>query len=559
MAMTEQVPAMETAYLRFTPMFFRALAKLARQGFVVSPNDSLDLIHDFFATEWDRLNVNYDPAKGSFDAYAWVAFVRFARPRIVRLRRFQSCLIPAEGLDRIVDPATESQVDPTFYLAVEEIRHAISQLSMPERSILRGYIESSAPSERLLAKTFNLSRYGLREALVNALGHVLVLLDNPGHVPERDWTVALALWRDRRTVEEAASFLQMTNHQVKQANRRNVRLLEETLQNYRSRLPKRRTMTRQRDRIQPERLIADVLVSDGDRQLLEELRNNVDEVLSAIETSDSFGLTDSELTKLNPLWVAEVYEALSGRELDAIEDSSITEALFHATATDEASIGAAFSEVLLADLPERLQSIAPWIPSRSRLLPEEILELREEPSVEPGMRFSEELLEFGVTPMTVFYAIDSIWSLAERLIRYGYLDKRTVVILSDDRIMTKRSATETPEEKLLKSIFGEDTTPPPAPKENKRLTIETVIDEIGKVANCDAAVSRGLYMWSLRAAQYKPLLFNRFHATPIRDGVELTYTGDDYEDLFFRWQSAYNAESSEESHEEPSAAVANQE
>ena len=76
------VPTFEQAYSQLMPLFFGALGRLARQGFVVSPADGMDLIHDFFAEAWGGLVAHYDPNKGSFEGYAYVGFVQFSRPRI---------------------------------------------------------------------------------------------------------------------------------------------------------------------------------------------------------------------------------------------------------------------------------------------------------------------------------------------------------------------------------------------------------------------------------------------------------------------------------------------
>src|SRR5882724_6541181 len=97
--MERTIPELGQAYGHLTPIFFGALGRLARQGFVVSPADSMDLIHDFFVDAWPALNDHFDPNKGSFDGYAYGAFVRFARPRIIRLQRWQHSLVGVDQFD----------------------------------------------------------------------------------------------------------------------------------------------------------------------------------------------------------------------------------------------------------------------------------------------------------------------------------------------------------------------------------------------------------------------------------------------------------------------------
>lgn len=75
----DAIPNMETAYQELRPLLFRALGRQARQGFLVSPADGLDLIHDFFAEEWKKVERTYDPSRGNYKAYSYGAFVRFVR------------------------------------------------------------------------------------------------------------------------------------------------------------------------------------------------------------------------------------------------------------------------------------------------------------------------------------------------------------------------------------------------------------------------------------------------------------------------------------------------
>src|SRR4051794_27876736 len=78
------------SYRTLQPLFYGALARLAAQGFAVPPADALDLIHDFFLEAWPGITARYDPAQGRKEPYVYRAFIRFARPRIIRLQRLQS-------------------------------------------------------------------------------------------------------------------------------------------------------------------------------------------------------------------------------------------------------------------------------------------------------------------------------------------------------------------------------------------------------------------------------------------------------------------------------------
>jgi RNA polymerase sigma factor (sigma-70 family) len=514
--MNEATLSMGTTYEELRPHLLGALAKLARQGFIVSPWDGLDLIHDFFVEAWDGINSRYDPSKGTVEAYVYAAFIHFARPRIVRLRRLQSSLVGPEQLDLL--GREEQQEDDEQYVPPEEskqvVREAIAHLPRREREILSRYLYSKPRAERMLARKFSLSRYELRQTLVDALGRVMVRLDKPGRIPERDWKVALALWRDNRTIDETAAYLELTTHQVREANLRNLHLLTEAMRHYhpaRRGLLRRNTMIPQRNLIPPHDLLEIVLKSPGDKELLGQVRERADEVLAALENSESFGLSEDEMRRVDPLWVAEVYEAMAAAAYTRSENFEAAEALLYANQKEEASIGAAFKETLLADLPEYLQYIEKWFPQSVPLVDEEERrELMEEPSVRAGMPYTERLIPYGVTPLIVFYATEAVSSLLDRLMRYEMINSDASVALEMNRV----------------EVDGRDSD---------HLSVDLLVDEIEKVSECNEGIARALYSWSVQTAQYKPFLFSGYQASPRGEGVSLARTEEIYDNLFQRW------------------------
>jgi hypothetical protein len=42
------IPSWGEAYVRYKPLLFSALSKLAARGFTAAPDDAADLVHDFF-------------------------------------------------------------------------------------------------------------------------------------------------------------------------------------------------------------------------------------------------------------------------------------------------------------------------------------------------------------------------------------------------------------------------------------------------------------------------------------------------------------------------------
>lgn len=506
----------ETDYERLRPHLLDALAKLARQGFTVTPWDGIDLIHDFFLEAWNGVNSRFDPSKGTFNAYVYGAFVHFARPRIVKLQRLQSSLVEPEQLDLMYGRKEEEDDDQ--YLPPEDskeiVREAISRLPPREREILSRYLYSKPRAERMLARRFSMSRYGLRQVLIDTLGRIIVRLEKPGSMPERDWKVAVALWRETRTIDETAVYLGLTTHQVREANSRNVHLLTEALKYYhphgRGQL-RRNTMTKpQRNLLSPHDLLERVLKSPGNEELLEQVRESADEVLAALENSEFLGLSENEIQEVDPLWVAQVYEALNTASAHENEDSEAIKTFLYANQEEEISIGSAFSETLMAGLPRELKEIDKWFQSAPQVDMEERRELMKDSSVLAGRPYTEKLIPYGVTPVTVFYTTEAVSSLLNRLVRYEMLHPEAPVLLGMNRV----------------EVWGSDSNP---------LSLELVVDEIERVTERSEVTARALYGWSVKAAQYKHFLFRGFQASPREEGVSLIRTDEIYDNLYERW------------------------
>lgn len=230
--------ALDEAYHRWRPMLFQALSTLAKQGYPAPPSEALDLIHDFFAEAWVGIASNFDPRKGRIESYVYGAFLQFARPRVVKLLRFQRSILEPEALARVIN-RQRSDSQPGVEIGI--LRAALDQLPVPARDLLRDYLQGVAPSERALATKYGVSRFKAKELLMDALGHVVVALGRPEHLAQEDWKVACALWRDRRTPEETASYLGLSGDQVRDATVRISRFLATVVETYHTldRMPRR--------------------------------------------------------------------------------------------------------------------------------------------------------------------------------------------------------------------------------------------------------------------------------------------------------------------------------
>jgi RNA polymerase sigma factor (sigma-70 family) len=508
---TETIPSLEIAYVNLRPLLFGALGKLARQGFVVSPSDSMDLIHDFFIEAWEGITSRYDPEKGSFESYVYGAFVFFARPRIIKLLRMRGYPL---------DPLEPDESETSCYSSddLEKVRRAIFQLPEHEREVLGRYLYSNERSERGLAKEFSVSRYQLREILTGALGRIVVLLNRPERMPERDWQVALALWRDKRSVPGAAAYLGLTETQVRRAQARNSMLLAEALKYFR---PNRGDYERrphmsgsynspsQARTVTACDLLKKAFRSPNDYEILQQVRQRSDEVLKALEDEEALGISDEEVESLDPLWVAEIYEAIAANFEPPPEDAETIQALLDANAQEEYSIGLAYHQALMQDLPDELQRLEKRFTQLPKVGREEREELLATPAARAAMPYSEGPAAYGVTPLTVFYATEAVSSVLERLKRYGMLDDKPLTI-GRDRVI-------------------------PYGKSGKTINARSLSKEIASMAYCREDVANAVFPWLIEVAHYKPFLFSGFKAYAVEKDIRLYATEKRYDNLFQRW------------------------
>jgi RNA polymerase sigma factor (sigma-70 family) len=505
-----RIPETDAAYLKFRRLLFGALANLARQGFKVSPVEGLDLIQDFFADAWSGISSRYDPSRGKFETYVYKAFIHFARPRIMRLHRWQSYLVNTIELVRTAEersPVTESEES---WYDINIVRDALLQLPSFEREVLYSYLLTDIRSERKLAERFSVSRYRLRETLVTALGRVMVLLGEPGRIPEDDWKVALVLWQEGRTVPEAAGYLGRTVQEVREARSRIAKLLAEGLKHCQP-----TTHIQQRGRPMDAdiyNLLKGAIASPGDQELLKQIRAQANAILTYLERSEFSEELEQLTFESDPEWVAEVYGAIAGEEELSPEDRATLAELFKANTEQEILISSAFAEVLMSDLPRDLHDIRNWFQALPPISEDERKDLYDHPAVQASRPYSDQLIVCGMTPLTIFYSTEAISTVVDRLMRYEVIPQPWAVIIGLE--------------------------------DNPRNQPTIVLHEIANVAECSQDTAQLLLPWLVRVAQFKPYLFGGFEARPISMGIHLVRTSEVDSNLYKRW--AVRSDPSEE-------------
>src|SRR5262249_1710109 len=152
---------------------------------------------------------------------------------------------------------------------------------------------ASGDSERALAARHNMTRHHLRETLINALGQVIAALGAEGLAEVPDKEVALALWRDGRTVPETSQLLELSTAEVRAIRQR---LVQDILENLRS-LPSSEPAKAQMMDTDPLQLLKTVLLSPGLSAVLAEVKQQAARIRATLETAD-LDLSEEEAGRL---------------------------------------------------------------------------------------------------------------------------------------------------------------------------------------------------------------------------------------------------------------------
>ena len=194
-----------SAYRRLRPKLMWVVSKLVESSIPISPEEALDLFHEFFDREWSNLQRTYDPQKGKFDTYFVRAFARFARKQV-------AC--DARRRAQLADFAARSRTPSVWPDADREAAiQAMESLDEEPRQLLEAYFVDGQ-TERWLARDLGVSRYRVRQLLLDALAQVMTKLERPSGLNVIEWRVACGLWRDSSTPADLAKRLGLPRSQI---------------------------------------------------------------------------------------------------------------------------------------------------------------------------------------------------------------------------------------------------------------------------------------------------------------------------------------------------------
>ncbi|SOE87726.1 RNA polymerase sigma factor, sigma-70 family [Burkholderia sp. YR290] len=507
--------SLEIGYREYRGLLFAALGRLAADGFVVTPADADDLVHDFFVDAWSGLERRYQPARATFRTYVYAAFVRFARPRIVRLHRLNGTLR---------DPAEIANLPETFWNSTQaaeapgdlaRIRDAIADLPATLQEALKYWLATDAASERDVARVLGISRYALRRRLIDALGRVALAIDGLSGYDPVDREVADAVWRGGFTLTETAGRLGLTSQEVRNACLRNQHRMQQSLALIREgsiNPQRRRTMVSQDFQLEQlrNRIIAAVNIDTA--QL------DVDQLLQDVAIFVDYYPEEWQKVSLDEK--ASIYFAVSRGLGVNKEEADVLDTEANAYAADRAAVGHAFADALVPALPaaaslerlgERLAAVIKPLRERDRTA------LESQPDVySAGESVMAPLIPYGVRPIHFVHSTDAISLLLQRAVDADYF----------------------PADRAL-SVLTHDFTVSEINGGGNALVRSQLASQIATMIDLPSEAAYPMLDWMMCAAPAVKQLFWGFSASYAEVGLSLVpVDGGRGQNLFARWSPA---------------------
>jgi DNA-directed RNA polymerase specialized sigma24 family protein len=216
-----------TARTHFRPLLLRITARLAAQGWFTRPEDGLDVIDDFFETQWTGLSQRYVESKAPAHSYVGRAYSYYARRRFAETRRWTNTLRDSATLASLVDSTSaQEQFAESDRQAVAD---ALTKLSPQAREALLAYLAASGKHERDVARRLRITRHRLRSLVSDAFGRVAVAIGAAGEFSAQDREIALLLWRDGLSVSQIAGRFNLPAKEVQETRARFLERLKRGL------------------------------------------------------------------------------------------------------------------------------------------------------------------------------------------------------------------------------------------------------------------------------------------------------------------------------------------
>lgn len=283
-------------------------------------------------------------------------------------------------------------------------------------------------------------------------------------------------------------------------------------------------------------LLKKAILSVGDSKLLQEVREHTNEVAAAMEESD-VEFTNEEISQLerHPEWTAAVYAAIAGPEDASDEDPEILNAIQQIRANEDAEIGSAFVGALKT-LPDTFHEWKKWFGEVRRAPEDYRTHLAKQLIVETGMPYAEGLIEYGMTPGTIFEGSRGVELLLDRQIdaalgpENSYPPHMPLVELYK-KIREQHKRRELPTINL--TSHNERTLD----RSDPIVPYGLLLAQVRGTPNCPPEAAEPLLHWMFQVSQLKPYFFPGYYVTNLEE-KEIRLTQDiehKNAELMWRW------------------------
>ncbi|MBI2827538.1 MAG: sigma-70 family RNA polymerase sigma factor [Planctomycetia bacterium] len=502
-AVVPSAPKLEDAYRQYLPVFFRALGHLSRRGFPLAPDETLDVVHDFFVDAWPGLEKRFAAEKGTFSAYIGVAFTRFARRRIAQMAAWRGRM---RDLREIVRGPHDGVPEPSELVATKEnlasLRGAVERLPPSERAVLQDAVDSG-DSERVLAARHGVTRHRIRQAILDGMGRVAANMASRREEPVGEWQVARTLWKDGRSPRDVALRLGIPLSDVTLARRRRVeRLIGAIRTNTAVPMPGASPMP-----LSPwMQLLHDTTLSQGNTALLEKVRQHRTEIRKVLAEGEDVAYTEDEQVRIHDAgeWLASVYEVLGETEMREEDQSELDAAIARALGDEVNEIQTAFAEGLIQELPDDLLD---WDACFAGLKadPQVVKILQREIVVEFNRDRIMALAEYGITSVVVLEACEGIRLLLNRFLTVAAWPRKQwpastpwMVVL--EQVHAVADAGARPRYVVARSESQADGG------DGVYVPWTLLVEEVQTTRDCSPQAAEPLVRWIVEVARVRPLV-----------------------------------------------------
>ncbi len=173
------------------------------------------MVHDFYIEELPGILERYEASRAQFSTYLYAAFLRFARPRLVRNIRWKSILVPFDQwIERHAAAAYEPHTDVDTSALEQRLARAWAALPKSLKAVLDARMKAGE-SERATAARLGLTRYAVRQRMSEALGRLAVAIGHDDTIRADLRPLALRLWRDGHSLMQVAKDLGLRREQAR--------------------------------------------------------------------------------------------------------------------------------------------------------------------------------------------------------------------------------------------------------------------------------------------------------------------------------------------------------